>query len=130
MGRGTGLGLSTVTLFTSPTDAIFGAIAGYLSLWTVYKGFKLLTGKEGMGYGDFKLLAALGAWCGATAILPIVLISSLIGAVVGTLWLESRFMTNSRLSVARAGRSSKLSSGFWSKGAVRSFMRSQMWRWG
>ncbi|WP_290885164.1 A24 family peptidase [Arenimonas sp.] len=85
-----GLGLSTVTLFTSPSQAIFGAIAGYLSLWTVYKLFKWLTGKEGMGYGDFKLLAALGAWCGATAILPIVLISSLIGAVVGTLWITWR----------------------------------------
>ena len=85
-----GLGLSTVTLFASPSQAIFGAIAGYLSLWTVYKLFKWLTGKEGMGYGDFKLLAALGAWCGATAILPIVLISSLIGAVVGTLWITWR----------------------------------------
>ncbi|KFN47274.1 prepilin peptidase [Arenimonas metalli] len=85
-----GLGLSTVTLFTSPSQAIFGAMAGYLSLWTVYKLFKWLTGKEGMGYGDFKLLAALGAWCGATAILPIVLISSLIGAVVGTLWITWR----------------------------------------
>jgi leader peptidase (prepilin peptidase)/N-methyltransferase len=85
-----GLGLSTITLFTSPSQAIFGAIAGYLSLWTVYKLFKWLTGKEGMGYGDFKLLAALGAWCGATAILPIVLISSLIGAVVGTIWISWR----------------------------------------
>ena len=78
-----GLGLSTITLFTSPTDAIFGAMAGYLSLWTVYKGFKLLTGKEGMGYGDFKLLAALGAWLGWQAVLPIVLMASVLGAVVG-----------------------------------------------
>ncbi len=85
-----GLGLSTITLFTSPSQAIFGAIAGYLSLWTVYKLFKWMTGKEGMGYGDFKLLAALGAWCGATAILPIVLISSLVGAVIGTIWISWR----------------------------------------
>ncbi len=85
-----GLGLSTFTLFTSPTQAIFGAIAGYLSLWTVYKGFKLLTGKEGMGYGDFKLLAALGAWCGVSGILPIVLMSSLIGAIVGSAWIALR----------------------------------------
>ncbi|GAB2490305.1 A24 family peptidase [Arenimonas alkanexedens] len=85
-----GLGLSTITLFTSPSQAIFGAMAGYLSLWTVYKLFKWLTGKEGMGYGDFKLLAALGAWCGASAILPIVLISSVIGAVVGTIWISWR----------------------------------------
>ena len=72
---------------TSPESAILGAVAGYLSLWLVYWGFRLLTGKEGMGYGDFKLLAALGAWGGATAILPIVLMSSVIGASVGSLWL-------------------------------------------
>ena len=70
-------------LFVSPSSAILGALAGYLSLWTVYWGFKLATGKEGMGYGDFKLLAALGAWCGVTAILPIVLLSSLVGALIG-----------------------------------------------
>ncbi len=85
-----GLLLSTTTLFVSPVQAIFGAVAGYLSLWSVYHGFRLLTGKEGMGYGDFKLLAALGAWCGATAILPIVLMSSLIGAVAGTAWIMAR----------------------------------------
>ena len=60
-----------------------GAVAGYLSLWSVYWLFKLVTGKEGMGYGDFKLLAALGAWLGWQAILPIVLMASMIGAVVG-----------------------------------------------
>jgi leader peptidase (prepilin peptidase)/N-methyltransferase len=60
-----------------------GAAAGYLSLWSIYWLFKLATGKEGMGYGDFKLLAALGAWLGWQAILPIVLMSSVIGAVVG-----------------------------------------------
>jgi len=60
-----------------------GAVAGYLSLWSVYWLFKLVTGKEGMGYGDFKLLAALGAWLGASAILPIVLFASVLGAVVG-----------------------------------------------
>ncbi len=64
-------------------QAFWGAIAGYLSLWTVYWFFKLLTGKEGMGYGDFKLLAALGAWLGITMLLPIVLGASIIGAVVG-----------------------------------------------
>ena len=60
-----------------------GAAAGYLSLWVVYWFFKLATGKEGMGYGDFKLLAALGAWLGWQALLPIVLGASVIGAVVG-----------------------------------------------
>lgn len=64
-------------------DAVWGAVAGYLSLWSVYWLFKLATGKEGMGYGDFKLLGALGAWLGLKTILPILLIASLIGALVG-----------------------------------------------
>jgi len=64
-------------------DAVIGAVAGYLSLWSVYWVFKLLTGKEGMGYGDFKLLAALGAWLGWKMLLPIILMSSLVGALVG-----------------------------------------------
>ena len=65
------------------SSSVWGAVAGYLSLWTVYWLFKLSTGKEGMGFGDFKLLAALGAWLGANMILPIVLAASVIGAVVG-----------------------------------------------
>jgi leader peptidase (prepilin peptidase) / N-methyltransferase len=64
-------------------QSLWGAAAGYLSLWLVYWFFKLATGKEGMGFGDFKLLAALGAWLGWQAILPIVLMASVIGAVVG-----------------------------------------------
>jgi leader peptidase (prepilin peptidase) / N-methyltransferase len=64
-------------------QSLWGAVVGYLSLWSVYWVFKLVTGKEGMGYGDFKLLAALGAWLGAPAILPIVLMASVIGAIVG-----------------------------------------------
>jgi leader peptidase (prepilin peptidase)/N-methyltransferase len=64
-------------------DGVIGAMAGYLVLWTVYWSFKLATGKEGMGYGDFKLLAALGAWMGWKALLPILLASSVVGAVVG-----------------------------------------------
>ena len=71
-----------------PLDqALWGAVAGYLALWTIYWGFKLATGKEGMGYGDFKLLAALGAWFGWPALVPIVLMSSVIGAIVG-IWLK------------------------------------------
>lgn len=65
------------------SEALWGAVAGYLSLWSVYWLFKLTTGKEGMGYGDFKLLAALGAWLGWQMVLPIVLGSSIIGAVIG-----------------------------------------------
>lgn len=64
-------------------DAVWGAVAGYLSLWSVYWVFKLATGKEGMGFGDFKLLAALGAWLGLKMVLPVVLAASMLGAVVG-----------------------------------------------
>ncbi|QDL36569.1 prepilin peptidase [Rhodoferax sediminis] len=64
-------------------SAIWGAAAGYLSLWLIYWIFKLITGKEGMGYGDFKLFAALGAWFGWQALVPIILMASVIGAVVG-----------------------------------------------
>jgi leader peptidase (prepilin peptidase)/N-methyltransferase len=67
----------------APGDAVWGAVAGYLSLWLVYWGFKLATGKEGMGFGDFKLFAALGAWFGWQALVPIILMASVIGAVVG-----------------------------------------------
>jgi len=65
--------------------ALWGAVAGYLSLWSIYWAFKLLTGKEGMGHGDFKLFAALGAWLGWQALLPILLLASLLGAVIGLL---------------------------------------------
>jgi leader peptidase (prepilin peptidase)/N-methyltransferase len=78
-----GLLLSLGHIFVEPKPAILGAAIGYLSLWSVYWAFKLLTGKEGMGYGDFKLLAALGAWMGPVALLPTILLSSLIGALVG-----------------------------------------------
>lgn len=67
----------------APATSIAGAAAGYLSLWLVYWGFKLATGKEGMGYGDFKLFAALGAWFGWQALVPIILMASVIGAIVG-----------------------------------------------
>jgi leader peptidase (prepilin peptidase) / N-methyltransferase len=85
-----GLLLSLLPLFVSASASIVGAAIGYLSLWSVYWLFKLITGKEGMGYGDFKLLAALGAWMGITALLPVVLLSSLIGAIVGGAFLALR----------------------------------------
>jgi leader peptidase (prepilin peptidase) / N-methyltransferase len=69
--------------FVALPDAIWGAVAGYLSLWSVYWAYKLAFGKEGFGYGDFKLLAALGAWFGWQAILPVILLSAGVGAVVG-----------------------------------------------
>ena len=74
-------------LYVGQKAAILGAMAGYLSLWSVYWVFKQLTGKEGMGHGDFKLLAALGAWIGLSGVLPTILLSSLVGAVVGSIWL-------------------------------------------
>ena len=75
----TSLGWIPVSL----TAAVWGAVAGYLSLWSVYWAFKLITGKDGMGYGDFKLFAALGGWFGWQALIPMILIASVIGAVVG-----------------------------------------------
>lgn len=68
---------------TSLSNAVWGAVGGYMSLWLVYWAFKLTTGKEGMGYGDFKLFAAMGAWFGWQALIPMILMASLIGAVVG-----------------------------------------------
>ncbi len=69
--------------YTSLSSAVIGAMAGYLSLWSVYWGFKLTTGKEGMGFGDFKLLAAIGAWLGWQVLPLTILLSSLVGAIVG-----------------------------------------------
>ncbi|ELO1553626.1 prepilin peptidase [Aeromonas hydrophila] len=69
--------------FSPLADAVIGAMAGYLVLWSLYWAFKLLTGKEGMGYGDFKLLAALGAWLGWQALPIVLLLSSLVGAFIG-----------------------------------------------
>lgn len=78
-----GLLISLVPLFVTEPDAILGAAIGWASLWSVFWLFKWATGKEGMGYGDFKLLGALGAWMGPMALLPIILMSSLIGAIIG-----------------------------------------------
>ncbi|MCR6625111.1 MAG: A24 family peptidase [Pseudoxanthomonas sp.] len=74
-------------LYMPAKPALLGAIAGYVSLWLVWWLFKQVTGKEGMGRGDFKLLAALGAWVGLSGVLPIILISSLVGALIGSVWL-------------------------------------------
>ncbi|WP_415905244.1 prepilin peptidase [Neptuniibacter sp. QD48_55] len=78
-----GLLVNSFDLFSSLEHAVYGAMAGYLSLWSIYWVFKLLTGKEGMGYGDFKLLAALGAWTGIYQLPLIILLSSLVGAIIG-----------------------------------------------
>ena len=85
-----GLFLSLFSIYTDSHTSIIGAVAGYLSLWSVYHLFKLLTGKEGMGYGDFKLLALLGAWLGWQYLPLIILLSSLVGAVIGVLMIVFR----------------------------------------
>ena len=85
-----GLGINSFALYTSPTSAIWGYIIGFLCLWIVYYIFKLVTGKEGMGYGDFKLLAALGAWMGPMMLPLIVLLSSLVGAIIGIILMKVR----------------------------------------
>jgi leader peptidase (prepilin peptidase)/N-methyltransferase len=85
----------------TPADSIVGAVAGYLSLWSFYWLFKLLTGKEGMGYGDFKLFAALGAWMGWRMLLPIIIFASFVGAVFGIAMILRR----------RAGRETTIAFG-------------------
>ena len=85
-----GLVASLDNLYMPAKPALLGAIVGYGSLWIVWWVFKQLTGKEGMGHGDFKLRAALGAWVGLSGILPIILLSSVVGAVGGSIWLATQ----------------------------------------
>jgi leader peptidase (prepilin peptidase) / N-methyltransferase len=82
--------IPSIGLPVDPRSSIIGAAAGYLSLWSVYHAFRLLTGKEGMGYGDFKLFAALGAWLGWQMLLPIILLAAFTGAVLGILMIVLR----------------------------------------
>jgi leader peptidase (prepilin peptidase)/N-methyltransferase len=94
-----GLLLSLTGTFTDPRSSIIGAAAGYLSLWLVFHAFRLLTGKEGMGFGDFKLLAVFGAWLGWQMLPLIVLLASLVGTVVGlTLILTRRHARGSPIA--------------------------------
>lgn len=85
-----GLLLNSFTLYTTPSSAIWGYVVGFLSLWSVYMLFKLLRNKEGMGFGDFKLLAALGAWLGLSMLPLIILLSSCVGAIIGMILLKIR----------------------------------------
>ena len=85
-----GLAINSYSLFTTPTAAIWGYVIGFLCLWIVYYLFKVVTGKEGMGYGDFKLLAALGAWMGPLLLPLIILLSSVVGAIIGIILLKIR----------------------------------------
>ena len=85
-----GLIASIENLFVGQKAALLGVMAGYFSLWSVYWVFKQVTGKEGMGHGDFKLLAAIGAWVGLKGILPTILLSSIVGAIIGSAWLAAK----------------------------------------
>ncbi|MBO1518152.1 prepilin peptidase [Oceanisphaera pacifica] len=89
-----GLLININTLFAALPDAVLGAAVGYGILWSLYWLFKLATGKEGMGYGDFKLLAALGAWFGWQAILPIILISSITGLLLAVILMASKHLNS------------------------------------
>jgi leader peptidase (prepilin peptidase) / N-methyltransferase len=119
-----GLLLNIEHLFVPLQDAVLGAAGGYLLLWSVFHIFRLLTGKEGMGYGDFKLLAALGAWMGWQMLPIIILLSSLVGAVVGSILLV----------VQRKGRSTPIPFGpylagagviafFWGKVLIENYLQ-------
>ena len=85
-----GLLINTQSTFTSPIEAIWGAAAGYMILWTIFQVFKLITGKEGMGFGDFKLLAALGAWFGIASLPQIILIASISSIILGVFLAVTR----------------------------------------
>jgi len=120
-----GLLASLFNIFTDPVSSIIGALAGYLSLWLVYHLFRLLTGKEGMGYGDFKLLAALGAWMGWQMLPLIILLSSLVGAVIGlTMIAMKRHKASQPMPfgpfIALAGWLALL----WGDGIIDSYLRS------
>ncbi len=91
LGLWVGLLVSTHHVFVSPSEAIIGAISGYMTLWLLYWAFKLLTKKEGMGYGDFKLMACVGAWLGFKMLPVVVLISSFVGSVYGIVSILSRW---------------------------------------
>ncbi len=87
---GAGLLVNSQSIFVSPAHAILGYVIGFMILWVVYYLFRILTGKEGMGYGDFKLLAALGAWLGPMQLPLIILLSSFVGAIIGLVLLKVR----------------------------------------
>lgn len=96
-----GLAASALKLTGVPlSSAVWGAVFGYLSLWLVFHGYRLLTGKHGMGHGDFKLLAALGAWLGAAYLLPIILLSAVVGAVLGVAMLVIGRLANREVPIS------------------------------
>ena len=119
-----GLLLNLDGTFSSLPNAVIGAIAGYLSLWSVYWTFKLTTGKEGMGYGDFKLLAAIGAWLGWTLLPLVILLSSLVGALVGiTLIIFTRHGRNIPIPFGPYLAGGGLIALFWGQTLTQSYLQ-------
>ena len=109
--------------FTTLSNAIVGAIAGYLALWSVYWLFKLVTGKEGMGYGDFKLLAAIGAWLGWPLLPLVIMLSSVVGAVVGiTLIIVARHGRNIPIPFGPYLAGGALIALFWGQQLTQSYL--------
>jgi leader peptidase (prepilin peptidase)/N-methyltransferase len=111
--------------FTSLSGAVIGAVAGYLALWSVYWLFKLVTGKEGMGYGDFKLLAAIGAWLGWQMLPLVILLSALVGAVVGiTLIVVARHGRNIPIPFGPYLAGAGLIALFWGQTLTQAYLQS------
>lgn len=118
-----GLLFNLTATFVDLQSAVIGAMAGYLSLWSIYWAFKLATGKEGMGYGDFKLLAALGAWMGWSMLPAIVLLSSVVGAVVGiSLMIFTRHGRNIPIPFGPYLAAAGLIALFWGKQLTQTYL--------
>ena len=118
-----GLTLNVFNAYTDLKSAVIGAMVGYLVLWSVYWAFKLITGKEGMGYGDFKLLAALGAWLGWQMLPVIILLSSIVGAVVGIcLIVFSRHGRNTPIPFGPYLAAAGIIALFWGPQLTRSYL--------
>lgn len=119
-----GLAFNLYGTYTSLETAVIGAMAGYLSLWTVYWLFKLATGKEGMGYGDFKLLAAIGAWLGWQMLPLTILLSSFVGAVVGIgLMIATKRGRNVPIPFGPYLATAGLLALFWGKDLTHAYLR-------
>jgi len=118
-----GLAFNLAGTFTTLQAAVIGAIAGYLALWSVFWLFKLATGKEGMGYGDFKLLAALGAWLGWSMLPAIILLSSVVGAIVGvTLIVAARHGRNVPIPFGPYLAAAGVIALFWGEAITRAYL--------
>jgi leader peptidase (prepilin peptidase)/N-methyltransferase len=119
-----GIILNSFNIFTTLNNAVTGAISGYLVLWGVYWLFKLVTGKEGMGYGDFKLLAAIGAWLGWTMLPLVIMLSSVVGATVGiTLIIATRHGRNIPIPFGPYLAGGALIALFWGQQLTQSYLQ-------